>query len=111
MGWEMLLHVLHVPTPSPGEGKQQSGASLRGGELAVGNESLLCPAWLTLVHVCLEGLSFCFFHSFFLHSELHQLLGYVIWRGHQRGGMDLGLIWEPLWIPPALSSSSLSFVS
>lgn len=61
-GWEVPLHV---PIPSPGEGRQQSGASLKGRGLAVGNESLLCPGRVTLVHVGLEGLGFCFYHPFF----------------------------------------------
>lgn len=99
----------------------------------MGNGSLLCPGWVTLIHVGLEGcwilpfadpemgqlnksishrgFGFNFYHPLFFHSELQQLLGCVIWRGHPSRGMDLGPIQEPPWIPPILRPCTLRFVS
>lgn len=56
----MLLHVLHVPTPSPSEGTPPEWglSERREAGLAVGKENLLCPGWVTLVHVGLGGLGF-----------------------------------------------------
>lgn len=78
----------------PVRGDLQSGASLKGGKLGWLWERRTCCVLVgSPLSMWVWGVWVLLLPPLFLYSELHQLLGYVIWRGHPSGGMDLGLVW------------------